>query len=164
MRRVWQHARVARQTVKLLLVDELDRLLLIHSRDPVDGRECWYPVGGGIEPGESARQAAVRDAAEETGLTDLSAGAQVWTRDHTYTYGSRRVEVHEEWSLHRVEHFEPAPTALSEHEARAVQGFRWWDLADLATTSDTVFPPRLAHHLSRLLSDGPPSVPLDISE
>lgn len=153
-----------RPTVKLLLVDEAERLLLIHSRDPVDGQECWYPVGGGIEPGETVHEAAAREAAEETGLAELPVGTPVWTRDHTYAYAGRQVAVHEDWSLHRVAHFEPVPAALSDHEAVAVQGFRWWSVAELAATSDTVFPPHLAQHLTRLLAEGPPSAPFDISE
>ncbi|HXH80423.1 NUDIX domain-containing protein [Nocardioides sp.] len=85
-----------RLTVKLLLLDEQDRLLLIHSSDPRSGEECWYPVGGGIEPGETTQQAAAREAAEETGLVGLAPGAPVWTRDHTYRYDGREVDVSEE--------------------------------------------------------------------
>lgn len=155
---------MSRLTVKLLLLDEQDRLLLIHSRDPASGRECWYPVGGGIEPGESVQQAAVREAAEETGLVDLPLGTPVWIRDHTYRYDGREVDVHEEWLLHRVKHFPPDPAALSEYERRTIQDFRWWHVEDLATTTDTVFPPRLWHHLSTLLENGLPSTPVDITE
>lgn len=153
-----------RLTVKLLLLDEQDRLLLIHSRDPETGRECWYPVGGGIESGESAQQAAGREAAEETGLEELPVGAPVWTRDHTYRFDGREVEVHEEWLLHSVKHFDPAPAALTEHERKTIQGFRWWRIEDLVTTADTVFPPHLGHRLAALLEDGVPSTPIDITE
>nr|WP_162260625.1 NUDIX domain-containing protein [Terrabacter sp. Root85] len=58
-------------------------------RDPKSGDECWYPVGGGLEQGETAQQAAVREAAEETGIKELPAGHPVWSRDHTYTYNGR---------------------------------------------------------------------------
>jgi 8-oxo-dGTP pyrophosphatase MutT (NUDIX family) len=155
---------VSRLTVKLLLLDEQDRLLLIHSHDPRSGLESWYPVGGGIEPGETVQQAAAREAAEETGLVELPVGAPVWTREHTYSFDGREVEVHEEWLLHRVRHFDPAPAALSEYESRTIRGFRWWSTADLATTTDTVFPPRLAYRLGSLLENGVPSIPIDISE
>ncbi|WP_325052736.1 NUDIX domain-containing protein [Streptomyces triticirhizae] len=39
------------------------RLLLVRVRD----RDCWELPGGGIDPGESPREAAVRELWEETG-------------------------------------------------------------------------------------------------
>lgn len=152
-----------RRTVKLLLLDEQDRLLLIRSRDPATGEECWYPVGGGIEAGETLDQAASRETAEETGLVGLAAGTPVWTRTHTYRHGGREYDVHETWLLICVPHFEPAPAALSDHESSTIQGFRWWRVADLQSTHDTVFPPRLGHHLAALLQDGLPTTPVDIT-
>ena len=51
---VWYQVAIPRLTVKLLILDhEHERLLLIHSRDPMSGQRCWYPVGGGLEPGEN---------------------------------------------------------------------------------------------------------------
>nr|WP_300051776.1 NUDIX domain-containing protein [uncultured Nocardioides sp.] len=153
-----------RMTVKLLLLDERDRVLLIRSTDPRSGAQCWYPVGGGVEPGESLQEAAHREAHEETGLTTLPVGAPVWTREHTYEYDGRTVDVHEDWLLHKVEYFEPIPAGLTEFEAKTIAGFRWWDAEDLSSTTDTVFPPRLGRLLAGLLRDGPPAEPVDITE
>lgn len=47
-----------------------DRLLLVRVRD----RDCWELPGGGVEPGESADEAAVRELREETGM-ELAPGA-----------------------------------------------------------------------------------------
>ena len=150
-------------TVKLLLVDEQDRVLLIRSTDPSSGAQCWYPVGGGVETGESLQQAAHREAREETGLTSLPVGAPVWTREHQYEYDGRTVDVHEDWLLHKVTNYEPSPAGLTEFEAKTIAGFRWWHAEDLASTTDTVFPSRLGDLLSALLRDGLPSEPIDIT-
>jgi hypothetical protein len=89
----------------------------------------------------------------------------VWTRDHTYEYGGRTVEVHEDWLLHRVQHFDTQPARLSAYESKTIVGFRWWGADDLSQTTDTVFPPRLGALLSELLlRDGLPRTPIDISE
>jgi 8-oxo-dGTP pyrophosphatase MutT (NUDIX family) len=153
-----------RMTVKLLLLDQERRVLLVHARDPRTGRECWYPVGGGVEEGETLQEAARREAHEETGLADLPVGTPVWTRDHTYHYGGRTVEVHEDWLLHSVEHFEPAPADLSEYETTSFLGFRWWATDELSQTTDTVYPPRLGPLLATLVRDGVPPVPTDITQ
>ncbi|MFD7155702.1 NUDIX hydrolase [Kribbella sp. NPDC059898] len=143
---------MVRQAVKLLLLDPDDRLLLIQSRNA--DATYWYPVGGGIEPGESLQQAAAREAYEETGLRDLPVGTQVWWRDHTYEYEDQRYDVHEEWLLHRVEHFDPVPAELSAYEARTIIAFRWWSAPELEATRDTVFPPNLCRLLTTLLTNG----------
>lgn len=91
-------------------------------------------------------------------------GTLVWTRDHTYRYDGRTVDVHEDWLVHSVQHFDPAPADLSEHETTSVLGFRWWHARQLSQTKDTVFPPGLGDLLSALLRDGPPPVPVDITE
>jgi 8-oxo-dGTP pyrophosphatase MutT (NUDIX family) len=147
-----------------VLLDEENRVLLIHSKDPRSGEHYWYPVGGGVEPGESLQQAAAREAHEETGLEDLPTGSLVWTRDHTYQFDGRVVDVHEEWLLHSVQHFQPVPANLSDYETSSVSGFRWWRAEELRSTTDTVFPPRLGDLLSALLSDGVPQVKLDITD
>lgn len=60
-----------RHAVRVLLLDEHDRLLLFRAEDPGTGAVFWFPAGGGIEDGEDAVAAARREVAEETGLTDL---------------------------------------------------------------------------------------------
>ena len=153
-----------RATVKLLLVDQDACLLLLRSTDPATGRTQWYPVGGGVEDGESLVEAARREALEETGLAEPFDGAHVWTRDHTYRYDGRTVAVHEDWLLVTVEHFEPAPTSLSPYEERTLSGARWWRTDELVTTAETVFPPDLGIRLTALLAEGPPATPIDISD
>ncbi|WP_432948670.1 NUDIX domain-containing protein [Kribbella sp. CA-253562] len=155
---------MARRAVKLLLLDDDDHLLLIHAKDPRTQAECWYPVGGGIEPGETLQAAAAREAYEETGLVDLPPGRPVWRRDHTYQFDGRVIEVHETWLLHSVKHFDPAPANLSDYEARSILGYRWWQAPELAEATETIFPPPLGHLLKGLLTDGMPTELVDITE
>jgi len=153
-----------RASVKLLLLDEHDRVLLVHAADPRTGLRSWYPVGGGVDAGESLHEAARREAYEETGLALLPAGTHVWTREHTYRFDGRTFEVHEDWLVHRVAHYDPAPAQLSDHETRTVVGFRWWSAEDLRATDETVLPPTLGDLLATLLRDGAPPTPVDISD
>jgi 8-oxo-dGTP pyrophosphatase MutT (NUDIX family) len=153
---------VPRQTVKLLLLDPDGRLLLVHGRDPATGTTYWYPVGGGVEPGETPDEAAVREAWEETGLDRLAVGARVWTRDLTYVHAGRTFNVHEDWLHCPVAHFGPAPARLTAGESASILGFRWWTADELRSTVETIFPSDLGSHLSALQERGCPQAPIDI--
>ena len=57
-----------RNAARVILLDAHDRVLLLHGCD-ADQRErtWWFTVGGGLDAGESALDAAVRELREETG-------------------------------------------------------------------------------------------------
>ena len=157
-------AGMPRATVKLLLVDRDGQLLLVHGRDPATGTTHWYPVGGGVEPGESWHEAAVREAWEETGLGRLPTGVRVWTRDVAYTHAGRTFDVHEDWLYYAVAHFDPSPARLTDRENESILGYRWWTAEALRGTDESVFPPDLGARFGRLQESGCPATPIDIGD
>ena len=45
-------------------------MLLLHGWDPLrPGDPFWFTIGGAVEPGETLREAAVRELREEAGIT-----------------------------------------------------------------------------------------------
>jgi 8-oxo-dGTP pyrophosphatase MutT (NUDIX family) len=59
-----------RQTGRVLPVDSEGRVLLLHGWDPHRPEApFWFTIGGGAEPGESLREAAVRELREEVGIS-----------------------------------------------------------------------------------------------
>jgi len=59
-----------RQTARVLPVDPEGRVLLLHGWDPHRPEApFWFSIGGGAEPGESLREAAVRELREEVGIS-----------------------------------------------------------------------------------------------
>lgn len=153
-----------RNSVKVLLLDEADNLLLLRAKDQLTGTTVWYPVGGGLEEGETVKFAATREVAEETGLASVSLGREVWVRRHVYSWRGVDTANHERWFVARVPHFQPSFGGLTVDEQQEVIGFRWWPPAELAATLEAVFPPDLGKRLMALLSGPPPDVPIDISK
>lgn len=47
-----------------IVIDPADRVLLVY--DEIDG--CWMVPGGTVQPGESLREAVIREVHEETGV------------------------------------------------------------------------------------------------
>jgi 8-oxo-dGTP pyrophosphatase MutT (NUDIX family) len=153
-----------RPTARLLVVDPLDRVLLLRFR----GRqgEAWLTPGGGIHRDESVTAAAVRELAEETGyVTDEDAlGPIVATRAGLSPYpdwAGRMVFGADSYFLVRVTDPEAVSTAgHEEHERSLIIGHRWWTVAEMRATDEVITPPGLAGLMARLLADGVPARPV----
>jgi len=152
-----------RNAVRVLLLDEDDRLLLLRLDQAEAGRSFWHTPGGGVEAGEDGHAAAAREVLEETGLRELQLGAEVWYRRHRFTYRHVDYDQRERWFLARVAHFQPVPTGLTEEEQADLTDWRWWTLEAMQDTEEELVPRDLPVRLRELLRDGPRGDPIDIS-
>ncbi len=146
---------VRRETSKVLLVDERRRVLLLSGIDRTKPEVApwWFPVGGGIEPGESPEDAAIREVREETGLRIEDPGPVLFTRSFTWDFEGQEYDQHERFFLVRVEGFEPMAHAWTDTESATIRATRWWTVDELRSTDAVVFPQDLADTLSHLVPD-----------
>jgi 8-oxo-dGTP pyrophosphatase MutT (NUDIX family) len=151
-----------RPSARLLVFDPLGRLLLFRFRDG-DGGFTWLTPGGGLHRGESVRAAAVRELAEETGymITEEDLGPVVATRGGLWrSSGGRLMFGADTYFLVRVTHSEVSTAGHEDLERSIITGYRWWNMAELRETAESVSPPNTASLVATLISDGPPPRPV----
>ncbi|MFD9458168.1 MULTISPECIES: NUDIX hydrolase [unclassified Streptomyces] len=146
---------------RVVLLDPADRILLLHGFEPGDpSDDWWFTPGGGLEGTETREEAALRELAEETGITEVDLGPVLWRRYCAFPFDGRRWEQDEWYFLARTARTETVLDGLTELERRSVTGARWWTSEELLSARETVYPTRLAELLRTLLDDGPPGAPV----
>ncbi|MEU1469601.1 NUDIX hydrolase [Streptomyces sp. NPDC005761] len=150
-----------RKVARLVLLDPEDRILLMHGFEPEDPASTWwFTPGGGLEGDETREQAALRELAEETGITDVELGPLLWQRMCSFPFDGRRWDQDEWYFLARTTQTATDTSGQTGLERRSVTGLRWWTSAELSAARETVYPTRLAELLRTLLDEGPPRTPL----
>jgi len=145
-----------RAAVRLVVLDEQGQVLLFHTRSPTypELGLWWELPGGGMDPGESYVDTAVRELREETGLTATGIGPPNWTRTATFKMrAARRIQ-------DEVVVTAPVPgvapridvSAQLDYELDAYLDFRWWRQEDLYAERPRCYPGRLPELLPAFLA------------
>ena len=145
---------IHRRAVRALIITDAREVLLLRIRPP-HGDCFWIAPGGGIEGDETAEATLRRELAEELGLVAFAHGAAVWRRHHTFNWGGRRISQKEEYRIVHADRFHPVMTDAA--EAKVLDCFRWWPIADLSRAEERLTPLSLAAILERYLRDGAPA-------
>jgi len=138
-----ERPRRTRSTVRVLLIDDRDRILLFADSDPgVPGARWWITPGGGIDPGESERVAAVRELEEETGLRVAEADLFGPTMRRTVVHGYSDVVIDQDDVFYAcwVPAFEVSTAGHTEEELLTMAEHRWWTREELAATDEEIWP------------------------
>ncbi len=130
-----------------------DHVLCAEGFDAVKGETFYRPLGGGIDFGERAADAVVRELLEETGRA-VSVRAALGAVENLFTFnGGAGHEVIFEFVCAFAPGAEPAdldPITADEHGS----GFtaRWLPLAEVVAGTHRVYPDGLPERLARWLN------------
>ena len=151
-----------RPTARALLVTPEREVLLVHYAVPKLGRRYWIAPGGGIEAGESERDAVAREIAEETGLAAPAIGPAVWTRSVAIPWAEPPFTQRETYFWVPTPRFEPSFEAIpTEAERRELEAHRWWTLPELDVSRERFAPRRICALLRAIFERGIPAAPID---
>lgn len=157
----------ARRSARVILLDENERVLLFNylfdGENPAMGNG-WFTPGGGVDPGESLRETAIRELAEETGLV-ISADALGPHVAFTTGYaelGWITGHMRDDFFLHRVTEHEVDLGGMLDYETRNLLAHRWWTVDGLRKTNAMIMPLRLADVVERLIAGDIPDEPIEL--
>ena len=147
---------VLRQAGRIFVLDEEQRVLLMHERRDIGSeRTHWITPGGGVEPGESLVQAALREVYEETGLRlELDPAAQpMYSERVRFSIAGRDIDQTNYYFLVRVPSGLPVrPAGHTDIEQLVVLGHRWWPLDELAASDVVREPVTMVELIERALA------------
>ena len=137
--------RRSRRAMRVLVVDADSRVLLFRDSDlgldPVP--HWWITPGGGVDPGESDEQAAVREVLEETGFV-VQEGELVGplaTRTVVHGFSDVVVTQDEAFWVVRVPVGEISTAGHTAEEQLTMTAHRWWTRAEIdAVDADDLRP------------------------
>ncbi len=148
---------VHRHTGRVVPLDGQDRALLLQGSEPDrPGWRFWFTIGGIADPGESLRQAAARELAEEAGVqvAEDALGEPYLESVIEFDWAGRRIVQHQTFFAVRLpEGARPHLGGLDAVEQDTTFGWGLRSVAQLEAEPDTLATPELPGYVAAAVED-----------
>jgi len=160
-----------RNSVRVLLLNDQNELLLMHVDDPhttnMDGRyrgQYWFTIGGRIEGEESIFEAAEREIYEEAGISrqNIEFRPLVWFGEYDLILNGIPTCNRQKFIVAKTKQKEVAPTGLCEWEQSVFKKLAWFSFEEIKNTNEIIYPVLLPEYLPDILSEKYPREPIEI--
>jgi 8-oxo-dGTP pyrophosphatase MutT (NUDIX family) len=139
-----------------VVLDDAGRVLLARGHDADQPeRSWWFTIGGGIDPGESETDAALRELREEAGLDLRPEDLQgpVLTRAGVFRFFAETCRQDEVFFVARVlAGHQPSDVGWTAIERDVLDELRWLSTAELRAQPLEIFPTALPDVVDALAS------------
>jgi 8-oxo-dGTP pyrophosphatase MutT (NUDIX family) len=160
-----------RNSVKIILINDKDELLLMCADDPkttsAKGEyhgKFWFLVGGEIENGETIQEAAIRELHEETGITknEVEFGPIVWFGEFDLVLNGILTHLKQTFIVARTKKKKVFLTKLNKWEKKAVKKLAWFSFEKIKNSDEIIYPVLLPRYLTKIISGKYPKQPIEI--
>jgi len=156
-----------RSAARVVLLNAANEVFLLQSKDLDDpANRFWQTCGGGAELGESPRQTAARELAEEAGVEcePCELIGPLATRHAVIDFARKRHEQDEVFFGITIDgELDLSDAVWTKMEKQVIVDARWWSREELEHTSEVIYPCELPELMDFVAAGEAPPEPLRLS-